>query len=137
MEDRLDDLGRSVADEDRIGVELEHAAQLGRDHAVLRRIELQQGAELPGPDHFAVEVHQEQLGGVRVGQKAGIDLQPKLGDELGERPCAGGVRARLFLEPLDSLDQGRLTRALADPAAERFAAAVAAATVPKLPDQTA
>ena len=62
------------------GIELEHAAQLGRDHSVLRRIQLQQGAELPGPDHLAVEVHQEQLGRVGVGQEAGVDLEPQLGD---------------------------------------------------------
>ena len=115
VQDRLDDFDRPVADEDRIGVKLEHPAQLGRDHPVLRRIEFQQCTEFPGPDDFALEVHHEQLGRIRVGQKAGIDLEPQLGNALGERPRAGRVRAGLLLEALDSLDQSGLTRALADP----------------------
>ena len=73
---------------------------------ILRRVQLQEGPKLSGADHFAVEVHQEQLGGVGIGQEAGVDLQPQLGNELGESPRARGMSARLVLEPLESIDQG-------------------------------
>ena len=69
-----------------------------------------------------MEVHQEQLGGVRIRQKTGVDLQSQLGDELGERPRAGGMCAGIFLEPLDSFDQGQLTGT--QPGAARRAAAL-------------
>ena len=105
------------------GSRSEHPAELGRDHAVLRRVQLQQRAELPRPDDLAVQVHQEQVGGVRVGQEAGVDLQPELGDLLGERPGAGRMRARLLLEPLDPLDQGLLAGVEVGPPGDRAAAA--------------
>ena len=128
VQNRLDDFSRAVADEDRFRGEVEHPAQLGRNHPILRRVKLKQSPELPGANHFAVEVHQEELGGVRVRQKTRVDLQSQLGNELGERPRAGGMRARLSLEPLDSLDQGQLARAQAG-AAWRACASVAGALV--------
>ena len=121
MEDRLDNFGGAVADEDRFGCEVEHAAELGGDHPVLGWVELKEGPELPGADHFAVEVHQEELGGVGVRQEAGVDLQAELGNELGERPRAWGMRARFFFEPLDSLDQKQLARAQAGAAGRPMA----------------
>ena len=110
VEDRLDDLGSPVTDEDRLRGDVQHAAQLGGDHRVLRRVQFQQSPQLPGANHLALEVHQEELGGVGVGQEAGVDLQPQLGHELGKGPRAWGMSARLILEPLESVDQGKLAR---------------------------
>ena len=83
MKDRLNDFDRPVADEDGIGIELEHPPEIRRDHTVLRRIKLQQSAEFPGPDDLPLEVHHEQLGRIRVGQKASVDFKPQLGNALG------------------------------------------------------
>ena len=62
-----------------------------------------------------MKVHQEKIGRVRIGQEAGIHFEPELGDALGQRPGAGGMRARLPLKALDPFDQGGFTRALSDP----------------------
>ena len=89
--------------------------QLGGDYAVLRRIKLEEGAEPSRTDDFSMKVHEKEIRRIRIRQKAGIHFEPELGDALGERPGAGGMRARLFFEPLDPLDQGGFTWALADP----------------------
>jgi hypothetical protein len=81
----------------------------------LRRIKLKKRSEFSGPDDLALKVHQEQLRRVRVGQKARIDPEPQLWDPLGQCPRAGRVAARLFLEPLDPLDESGFTRTLANP----------------------
>ena len=89
VKDRLDDLGSAVADEDRLGGQVEHPAELGRDHAILRGVQFQQSAKLPGADHFPVEVHQEQLGGIRVGKEAGVNLEPSSGMSLARVHALG------------------------------------------------
>ena len=105
MQDRLDDLDGPVADEQVLGRHSHRPAQLAGDHPVLRRIELQQPAQLARADDLAVEVVEEEVGGVGVGQEAGVDPEPQLGDQLGQRRGTRRVRAGFPLQELDPLGQ--------------------------------
>ena len=107
MQDGLNDLDSPVADEEVLGGNSHSAAELVGDHAVLRGIELQQPAQLARANHLAMQVIKEQVGGVRIGKKAGIHAKSKLGNHPGQRGSTRRMRSRLPLQQLDPLSQRR------------------------------